>query len=207
MKTVIGALGLSLALAGCSSSAEAPTTPPSASIPATTSQRAMDIEVASVDLSHSERSDSGRESRTTPVGSSQMGIQIQALEGHLAQQQMAELALERVSDPMVKEAARSIETEHETAETGLRQAAGSVLPDTMNLSREHQSVMTRLRGLSGPEFDVAYVGAMVSDHEKALGFYEKQAREAPTEELRAYFSATSEVLAKHLEHCKQLQAI
>lgn len=209
MKNTLYPLGLALALVlgGCAPSADAPPTPVATATPGTTSQRMIDDEVASVDLSRGEQKNEVASRDSAPaIGSSQMGIQIQALEGHLAEQQMAELALERASDPEVREAARMIDSDHERAETELRQAAGSTLPDTMNLNSDHQQTMTKLRALSGSEFDIAYLSAMVVDHEKSLAFYQKQARQAPTEELRSYFGATSEVIARHLDHCRELRS-
>lgn len=210
MKTTLYPFGIALALAlnGCTPSTEAPATPVATGSPATTSQTAINSEVATVDLSDDRlvsNDVTGRDS-ATPVGSSPMGIQIQALEGNLAEQQMAGLALERASDAEVKQAARMLETDHETAETALRQAAGTTLPDGMELSSEHQEVMGRLQGLSGTEFDKAYVDAMVGNHEKKLAFYQKQSVEAPTPALRDYFTETSPVVQRHLEHCKELQA-
>lgn len=46
---------------------------------------------------------------------------------------------------------------------------------------------------------------MVAGHEKDLAFYQKQAKEAPTEPLKGYFAQNSRVIQKHLDHCKKVQ--
>lgn len=217
MKKIVCGLCVAWTLAGCTpSSTDTPATPRATST--TTSRADAASDVANVELSNSRQSSSGEfgtnppmvgangsefpSNNTNPAGTEAGN---KALEGNLAEQQLASLALTRAQSAEVKEAAHMIKTDHKQAETELRAAAGSSLPVTA-LTEEHQKVKTRLEGLSGREFDKAFIDAMVADHEKALALYQAQAKDAPTQPLKDYFSRNLPVIEKHLEHCRRLQS-
>lgn len=253
-KNLLGlGFAITLALSGCApSGSETPATPAATST--TVSQRAMDNEVASVDLSDTEQSGTGRTSlpgdggvvftpgsdgrmtadgndgtvartddglpdqndmvsdssdvasRGTDIyGNTAMGVETMALEGNVAEQRLSALALERSDDPEVKKAAQMIQKDHKQAERRLRGLPGSSLPAKVELNAEHQNLMAKLEGLDGKEFDKAYVNGMVAGHEKTLAFYQAQAKEAPSDELKGYFAGNSAMIQEHLEHCKKLQ--
>lgn len=219
MKKILCGLGvaLTLALSGCAPpSNETPATPRATST--TTSRADQTSDVANVDLSAGSQSGSSGEFGTNPPSLGANGSELptnntnpagtdagnKALEGNLAEQQLASLALTHAQRADVKEVAEMIKADHRKAETELRAAAGSSLPVTA-LTEEHQKTKARLEGLSGGEFDKAFIDAMVADHEKTLKFYQNQAKVAPTQPLKDYFARTAPVIEKHLEHCRRVQ--
>ena len=225
-KTLCGlGIALTLALSGCAPATDTPATPATPATPnasSTTSSRVdTDRDVASVDLSNSAQSNgaqgefgtkpptmnaNGRSelpsNNTNPAGTDAGN---KALEGNVAEQELAQLALTHSQNEEIREAAEMIRDDHKAAETQLRAVAGTSLPVT-TLNDEHLKVKARLEGLNGPEFDKAFIDAMVADHKKVLEFYQTQAKNAPTQPMRDYFAQNAPTIKKHLDHCKKIQS-
>jgi putative membrane protein len=135
----------------------------------------------------------------------EMQLTRKAMQGHLAEQQLAKLAVSRSNNEEVQEVARMIEKDHQLAEQRLRQAALTDLSENIELNQEQKELHNRLNALQGEAFDQAYIEAMVKDHEKDLKMYREQAKSAPTEALRGYFAQHVTVLEKHLKHCQSVR--
>lgn len=127
------------------------------------------------------------------------------MEGHRAELELAELALDQSDSREVQEAARMIQKDHGLAQAELRDSVLVELSDQVQLTKEHRALKEKLAKLEGQAFDKAYIKAMVKEHDKTLKMYREQARSAPTEALRSYFAEHAPVIEKHLKHCKSLQ--
>jgi putative membrane protein len=66
--------------------------------------------------------------------------------------------------------------------------------------------MDKLQPLKGPDFDKAYVDAMISDHESDLKAFQKQAENSSDPELKAFAAKVVPVVQKHLDAIKAIQA-
>lgn len=144
-------------------------------------------------------------SRDTTTGTRVAQLERKALQGNLAEQQLAALALERAENSKVKEAAKMIADDHKKAEVQLRNVAETNLPETVELTDEQQQMKARLQKLSSNEFDRAFIEVMITAHEKDLDFYKTQAEQASSEPLKGYFAQNARVIQRHLEHCRKLQ--
>ena len=71
---------------------------------------------------------------------------------------------------------------------------------------KHQAVIQKLQGLSGAEFDKAYVDDMLEDHEKDVAEFEKQSTSNPDADVKAFAAKMLPTLKKHLEAIKALHA-
>lgn len=91
---------------------------------------------------------------------------------------------------------------HKTQVAALAQQAG--VPVTDDLTDEAKSLETKLNGLSGADFDKAFIDAAVEDHEKDIAKYEQQAKssDAQTAQLA---QQTLPTLHKHLDAAKARQ--
>src|SRR5690606_41989444 len=74
-----------------------------------------------------------------------------------------------------------------------------------NLRQEAEQLQQRLEGLSGAEFDRAYLEAMVKHHQRDIQQFERAAQEADGAQIRAFAEKTLPLLHTHLERSQQLQ--
>ena len=64
--------------------------------------------------------------------------------------------------------------------------------------------MKRIAAMSGAEFDRAFVGHMVKDHEKDVALFRAQAKDGKDEELKGLAAATLPTLEEHLKMAQAL---
>jgi putative membrane protein len=122
------------------------------------------------------------------------------------------LAQERGSNAQVKEFAQRMVTDH----TGVNKAATdlvtrlNVTPEgnatSQKLSSDGEASRTRLQGLSGAEFDRAYVDQEVAYHQAVLDAIDQTLiPSAQNAELKALLEQTRPAVAAHLQHAQQIQ--
>ena len=71
---------------------------------------------------------------------------------------------------------------------------------------EHAEATKKLEGLSGTEFDRAFVKAAVTHHEKAVKEFTKASLSAEDQEVKSFASKTLPTLREHLSQAQGLQA-
>lgn len=129
-----------------------------------------------------------------------------AAHGGLAEVEMGKLAAQKAADPEVKKFGQQMVTDHGKANTELKALAGKknvALPTDLG---SHQGDLDDLKGLSGAEFDRAYVESMVSAHESDVKAFEAQANSSSDPEVKAFAAKTLPVLKKHLETIQSINA-
>src|SRR5687767_15977482 len=105
--------------------------------------------------------------------------------GGLAQVQTGNLALQKATNADVKAFAQRMVTDHSKANAELAEfatAKGLALPT--ELADAHESAFEHLNGLSGAEFDKAYMQHMVRSEERRVG-KECRARWSPDHEEKS----------------------
>ncbi|HEU4889620.1 MAG TPA: DUF4142 domain-containing protein [Thermoanaerobaculia bacterium] len=123
--------------------------------------------------------------------------------GGLAEVQMGNLALQKASSADVKAFAQRMVTDHSKANAELAQfatAKGLALPT--ELADAPKAGYEHLNGLSGAEFDKAYMQHMVEDHEKDVAEFDKASTSATDADLKAWAGKTLPTLKEHLELAK-----
>jgi len=132
---------------------------------------------------------------------------ITAAQGGMAEVHLAQLAQQKASSNAVKQYANMLEEDHTKANNELRQVAqqkGVDLP--ADLDPKHQAEMQRLQGLSGDQFDRAYIKMMVQDHKKDVKEFQRQSERGMDSDVKAFASKTLPTLQKHLTEVQQLAA-
>lgn len=123
--------------------------------------------------------------------------------GGLAEVQMGNLALQKAASADVKAFAQRMVSDHSNANAELAQFATTKgLALATELSGEHQAAYEHLNGLSGAEFDKAYMTHMVEDHEKDVAEFDKASTSATDTDLKAWAGKTLPTLKEHLELAK-----
>lgn len=123
----------------------------------------------------------------------------QAAVGGMAEVELGKLALEKSSNPQVKEFATMMVKDHGMANTELMAIAKQkniTLPSTVD--EEHKKKMDDLSKKTGAAFDKAYVDAMVSGHKSTLKLMEDESKDAKDADLKAFATKTAPIVQSHL---------
>jgi putative membrane protein len=122
----------------------------------------------------------------------------EAAQGGMAEVKMGELARTKAQSDRVKSFADQMVTDHTKANDELKSLAaqkGVTLPT--DIGAEEQQIYDKLAQLSGPEFDKAYMDAMVKDHDKDVAAFEKQSKAAKDKDLKSFVQKVLPVLKDH----------
>lgn len=132
-----------------------------------------------------------------------------AAQGGMAEVEMSKLAQTKAQNAEVKKFAAMMVADHTKANSELKTLAAKqnvMLPTAVSSS--HQSTLEDLQGLTGAEFDKAYVDAMVDAHEADVELFREQAEDDDTTmaDAKTFAAKTLPTLQKHLEMIKGIQA-
>jgi putative membrane protein len=119
----------------------------------------------------------------------------------------------RVKNPMVKDFAQQMVTDH----TGVNKQAAALAaklkvtpednPTSQSLKSGGEANISKLKTLSGADFDKAYIDHEVAYHQAVLDAVDKTLIPgAKNEELKALLVKTRPAFLAHLEHAKHVQA-
>jgi putative membrane protein len=123
----------------------------------------------------------------------------QAAVGGIAEVELGKMALEKSSNPQVKEFANMMVKDHGMANTELTAIAKQkniTLPSTVD--DEHKKKMDDLSKKTGADFDKAYVSTMVSGHKSTLKLMEDESRDGKDADLKAFATKTAPIVQSHL---------
>jgi putative membrane protein len=143
------------------------------------------------------------ETRTTKASRADETFLKQAMEGDLAEVNMGKLAQEKTQSDGVKNFGRMLEQdhgEHSQKVQSKAQVLDVTVPQEPNATQK--ATYDRLSKLSGDKFDDQFVKAMVSDHKKDIGKYEKEAKSKST--LADFAKETLPTLERHLQNAETL---
>ena len=101
------------------------------------------------------------------VSSSDRKFVNEQLSGGEAEIELGKLAKDHASNAEVKDFAQMMIDDHTKADDQLKQVASTNgIQEQPQIDSEQQNLMDKLSKLNGPDFDKAYMNAMVDDHEK-----------------------------------------
>jgi len=124
---------------------------------------------------------------------------------NLAEVRLGTLAEQRSSNTAVKQFAKQMVSTHGSAEqqwTSL--AAQNGLPSSVPLNSSQQQSLDQLSKLSGPDFDRAYMNAMVAGHEQAAGTFQRIGTYAQSAEVKRLAANSVPVTEQHLSMARQV---
>jgi putative membrane protein len=150
--------------------------------------------------------EAAREHRTTSLSQSEQDFMMEAARADLAEIDMAQVALQNSGTTEVKDFANMIKTDHTSALEDLSELMkdGNV-PQPKSIPVELQQDITRMRSLTGGEFDREFVNMIVSEHQKAVEMFREQQSTAQNEDVKKYVEDTLPRLEMHLEKAQRLQ--
>lgn len=130
----------------------------------------------------------------------------QAAEANAIEIQTSEMALEKATDPQVKEYAKRMIDQHSKANEELLAVINQTIPEKWRPMKElppqRKKEMESLQKLSGAQFDKKYMDTMAKSHERAVKLYEKQVKDGKNEQLKAYAEKTLPAIKEHTKMVK-----
>lgn len=130
----------------------------------------------------------------------------EAAAGGLAEVELGRLAEKRASMDQVKGFGKHMVKDHSKANAelkGLAERKGVALPTDMDA--KEKDTYQRLAALSGYEFDRQYMHEMVSDHEKDVAAFEREADKGGDKDVKGWAQKTLPTLRDHLRMARDLE--
>jgi putative membrane protein len=124
-----------------------------------------------------------------------------AAQGGMTEVKLGELAGQKGQGAEVKEFGQMMVKDHSAINADLKAVAakeGVTLPDTLNA--KHQGMVDKLAALSGPEFDDAYVSAMIKAHKKDANAFKAEAAATQDPDIKSFLDKSIPVVEAHLQH-------
>jgi putative membrane protein len=128
-----------------------------------------------------------------------------AAEGGLAEVQMGQLAAQKGSSDEVKSFGQKMAQDHTMLNNSMKPVADSMdvrVPTKLN--KKDQAEYDRLNGLSGADFDSAYLTDMVKDHHKDLRDFQAENSTVMNPTLKAAVQKGEQVIQQHTQMVDQL---
>jgi putative membrane protein len=121
--------------------------------------------------------------------------------------QSGQMAAEKAQNDDVKSFAQQMVDDHSKTSDDLKELIKdnnikAQIP--ANLDDEHQANLDKLKGLSGKQFDKAYMQMQVNAHEKAIALFDAYAAAGDNDDLKDWADDTVPTLKSHLEEANGL---
>lgn len=131
-----------------------------------------------------------------------------ALDLSEAEIEAARLAIQKASDPAIKEFSQRLATEHEKLREALRQLAekSGMTVDPSASQSKRQGELQRIEGLNGAEFDREYMRWQLQTHLATVKLYQVQASSTPQIELASFAITRLAEIQRLFDQAKQLGA-
>ncbi|MBD2356137.1 DUF4142 domain-containing protein [Tolypothrix sp. FACHB-123] len=141
----------------------------------------------------------------TPLTTTDVEFINQAAQSDLTEIQTSQLALQKSQNTAVRNFAQQM-IKHHTASSqklaAIAQAKGVTLPT--ELDSQNQALLTKLQGLSGSNFDQAYMQLQTQAHQKTLAEYQNYLQTGLDADLRVFASGIAPVVKQHLEMAQKM---
>lgn len=129
----------------------------------------------------------------------------EALQGGMAEVQLGQLAAQKASSDDVKQFAQKMVDDHTKLGDQMKAVAQQIgVNPPKDLSKKDKQLLAKLQGLSGEEFDKAYIAAMVKDHKKDESAFKSEAQMAQIPAVKQAAAQGAPVIASHLEMIQQI---
>jgi putative membrane protein len=131
---------------------------------------------------------------------------LEASVGGLTEVRLGKMAQHRAASQKVKDLGERLATDHSKANDELAAAAkkdGIPTAET-TLEAKQKGQIDRLAGLSGKNFDSAYLRTMLRDHQEAVQAFQQEASSGESEHVKKFAAKTLPTLERHLTMVQKL---
>jgi putative membrane protein len=128
-----------------------------------------------------------------------------ALEGGAAEVQLGQLAQQKSQSNDVKQFGQKMVEDHTQLSEQMKPIAQQLgVKEPKGPSKKEKQLMAKLEGLSGPQFDEAYIQAMVKDHKDDLREFKDEAQTAQNQNVKQAAQQGAGVISQHLQMIQQI---
>ena len=131
----------------------------------------------------------------------------EAGKGGLAEVEFGQLAEQKAQSPDVKQFGQKMVSDHSKINDKLKQIASQKnvnLPTALEGSEKRE--YDKLQKLSGARFDQEYMKTMVSDHQKDVKAFQKEAKSAKDADVKSFADSNASTIEEHLQLAKSAEA-
>jgi len=132
---------------------------------------------------------------------------MKAAQGGMAEVELGKLAADKGKSDDVKQFGQHMVDDHSKANDQLKSVAQQkniTLPT--DLSAKDKALKNKLSGMSGDQFDKAYMAAMVKDHKTDIAEFQKEANSGKDSDIKNFASQTLPTLKDHLKMAQDANA-
>jgi putative membrane protein len=145
----------------------------------------------------------------TPAPGQNIGDQAfvtKALEGGMAEVELGKLAADKSQSPDVKQFAQKMVNDHsQMGDKWFKPVAQQMgVSEPKGPSKKDKKLIEKLQGLSGQEFDTAYIQAMVKDHKDDLKEFQSESEAAQDPNVKQIATQGTKVISQHLQMIEQI---
>jgi len=128
-----------------------------------------------------------------------------ALEGGMAEVQLGQLAQEKSQSSDVKDFGQKMVQDHTQLGEQMKPIAQQLgVKEPKDLSKKDRQLVAKLQGLSGQQFDDAYIQAMVKDHKQDLKDFKQETEMTQNPAIKQTAQQGTQVISQHLEMIQQI---
>lgn len=128
-----------------------------------------------------------------------------ALEGSTAEVQLGQLAQQKSQSEVVKQFGQKMVDDHTKLGDQIKPIAQQLgVKEPKGPSEKDNQLMAKLEALSGPQFDEAYIQAMVKDHKQDLKEFKNEAQSAQDPNVTQAAQQGAGVISQHLQLIEQI---
>ncbi len=129
-----------------------------------------------------------------------------ALEGGMAEVELGKLAADKSQSQDVKQFAQKMVNDHsQMGDKWFKPVAQQIgVSEPKGPSKKDKKLIEKLQGLSGQEFDTAYIQAMLKDHKEDLKDFQNEAQAAQDPNVKQIAEQGTKVVSQHLQMIEQI---
>jgi len=128
-----------------------------------------------------------------------------ALEGGAVEVQLGQLAQQKSQSEDVKQFGQKMVEDHTQLAEQMKPIAQQLgVKEPKGPSKKDKQLIAKLEGLSGPQFDEAYIQAMVKDHKEDLKEFKDEAQAAQNQNVKQAAQQGAGVISQHLQLIQQI---
>lgn len=129
-----------------------------------------------------------------------------AMEGDMAEIQLGRLALQKSSNPDVKQFAQRMIDDHTKLDEQVKPIAQQLgVTPPAALSAKASALLTKLQAANGTDFDKQYAKAMVSDHREDDSEFKKEETSGKNQSVKDAATQGEPTIAEHLQLAEALE--
>jgi len=128
-----------------------------------------------------------------------------ALEGGAGEVQLGQFAQQQSQSEDVKQVGQKMVEDHTQLAEQMKPIAQQLgVKEPKGPSKKDKQLIAKLEGLSGPQFDEAYIQAMVKDHKEDLKEFKDEAQAAQNQNVKQAAQQGAGVISQHLQLIQQI---